>query len=91
MPITLFREHGIHNAYNKNTSSLYDLNCMAAYNPPHYRRYNTRSGLWEPEQNFTVNYGPGRCELLKKKQIIWNTVTKEFIPSTEYQCSYTIK
>ncbi|XP_060861411.1 uncharacterized protein LOC132938536 [Metopolophium dirhodum] len=91
MPINLFREHGVHNAYNKNMSSLYDLNCMAAYNPPLYRRYNSRSGLWKPEQNFTANYGPGRNELLKKKQTTWNSVINEFIPSTEYQCSYTTR
>ncbi|CAI6348153.1 unnamed protein product [Macrosiphum euphorbiae] len=91
MPIDLFREHGVHNSYNKNMSSLYDLNCMAAYNPPLYRRYNSRSGLWKPEQNFTANYGPGRSDLLKKKQTTWNSIINEFIPSTEYQCSYTTR
>jgi len=64
---------------------------MAAYNPPLHRRYNSRSGLWKPEQNFTVNYGPGRSELLKKKQTSWNSIIKELVPSTEYQCSFTIK
>lgn len=91
MPISLFREHGVHNTYNKNLSSLYDLSCMAAYNPPLYRRYKSRSGLWKPEQDFTANYGPGRNELLKKKQTSCNSVIKESIPSTEYQCSYTIR
>lgn len=64
---------------------------MVAYNPPLCRRYNSRSGFWEPEQNFTMNYGPGRTELLKKKQATWNSDIMEFIPSTEYQCSYTMR
>lgn len=72
-------------------SSLYDINCMAAYNKPLTRCFNLKSGSWKPEQDFTVNYGSGRSELVKRKQESWISDHHKFSPITEYQCNYTTK
>lgn len=64
---------------------------MFAYNQPPVRRFKPISETWVPQQNFTSNYGPGRNELVKRKQESWTTDHHEFRPNTEYRSSYILK
>lgn len=64
---------------------------MFAYNQPPTKRFKPISKSWVPQQDFTVNYGPGRNELVKRKQESWTKFNHEFRPNTEYQRSYTLK
>jgi hypothetical protein len=90
LPRQLFQDHGIHNAYDENMCTLYDLNCMYAYNRPLARRYKSHTGTWEPEQSFISNHGPGRNELVKKKRQSWVDDNQENVQKTEYQCRYAL-
>lgn len=64
---------------------------MSAYNKPLARCFSPIYGGWKPTQDFTVNYGPGRSELVKRKRESWISDHHKFSPITEYQCNYTTK